>query len=80
MPADAWHARAAYMAGSDQTEAEPRPADTQDVGVIDEQKAVAVLYQMFSSFLEEREVGSQLNLWVQEPILHAQTGLVGCNR
>ncbi len=50
MPADAWHARAAYMAGSDQTEAEPRPADTQDVGVIDEQKAVAVLYQMLSSW------------------------------
>ena len=50
MPADAAHARAAYMAGSDQTEAGPHPADTQDVGVIDEQEALAVLYQKLGSW------------------------------
>ena len=42
MLADAWHARAAYMAGSDQTAAGPHPADTQDVGVIEQQKLIPI--------------------------------------
>jgi hypothetical protein len=50
MPADVGHARAAYMAGSDQTEAEPRPAEKQDVSVVQEQKAVAMSYQKLSSW------------------------------
>ncbi|KAL0028853.1 hypothetical protein WJX77_001065 [Trebouxia sp. C0004] len=36
---------AAYMAGSDQSEAGRGPAETQDLFLVEEQKAVAVLYQ-----------------------------------